>query len=168
MKDVDRDARAFADGDRFLDALAQLVAVVAQVRRVKPAGRAGRSRQRDQLVESWRTRSASRSGRWRRRDAPCCIASATSARHLLQLRRLRRALVVAHHDLADLAEADVRQQVDRRLRRARSPRSSRVKSRPAARSAVGFCGATEPLSPITSVVTPWRILLSALPSVEQR
>ena len=32
------------------------------------------------------------------------------------------------------------------------------------RSAVGFCGATEPLSPITSVVTPWRILLSALPS----
>ena len=33
------------------------------------------------------------------------------------------------------------------------------------RSAVGFCGATDPLSPITSVVTPWRILLSALPSV---
>ncbi len=33
------------------------------------------------------------------------------------------------------------------------------------RAAVGFCGATDPLSPITSVVTPWRILLSAFPSV---
>ena len=41
VKDVHRHARALADRDRLLDAFAQLLAVVAQVRGVESAGGAG-------------------------------------------------------------------------------------------------------------------------------
>ena len=112
VEDVDRDARAFADRDRLLDPLAQLLAVVAQVRRVETAGGARRPRQRDQLVGPGvgvgRVDQAGRHavGALRHRLGD-------QARHLLELVRLRRPLVVAHHQLAHLAEADVREQVDR-------------------------------------------------------
>ena len=114
MEDVDRDARAFADGDRLLDAFAQLLAVVAQVRRVEAASRAGRPRQRDQLVGlRVRVRRVDQAGGHAVRALLHRVGD--EPRHPLELLRFRRALVVAHHELADLAEADVRQQVDRRL-----------------------------------------------------
>ena len=93
----------------------QLLAVVAQVRRVEAAGGAGGTRQRDELVGLGVGVG--------RVDQPGGHAVGAllhgvgdEPRHLLQLGRLRRAFVVAHHVLAHLAEPDVRQQVDRRLR----------------------------------------------------
>ena len=52
VEDVDRQLRALADGENLLDPLAQLGAVVAQVRGVQAAHRAGRRRQRDELLEA--------------------------------------------------------------------------------------------------------------------
>ena len=83
MEDVHRDARAFADGDRLLEAVAQLLAVVAQVRRVESAGRRSPAATARSARRSSRTRSASRSGRSPRRRRPASWRrrrAATSAR----------------------------------------------------------------------------------------
>ena len=112
MEDVHGQVRLLADRDRLLDAVDELVAVVAQVRRVHPAGRRGRLRERHQLVEL-----RVRVGRVdeARRDAPRALPHrvADEAAHLRELGGGRRALLVVHDDLAHLAEAHVRQDVHR-------------------------------------------------------
>ena len=112
---MDGDAGLLANRDRLLDAFLELLPVVAQVRRVKAAGGAGGTRQRDELVGlGVCVGRVDQSGG----HAVGALLHGVSdePRHLLQLGRLRRAFVVAHHVLAHLAEPDVRQQVDRRFR----------------------------------------------------
>ena len=108
VEDVHRDLRAFADGDRLADAVAQPLAVVPQVRGVASAHRRRRRRERDQLVEGGKGVRRVDRGRSRRRLRP---ASSTRVDELLHLRQLvgrGRTVVVADDQLARRAEAHVR------------------------------------------------------------
>ena len=153
-------------GEDLLDAFAQLGAVVAQVRRVQPAHWRRRATTARRALRGWRRRWADRSGRSRRRTRLASSPSATIACIALISAAVAGRSPFADDELAHRAEADVGQQVDGDAvllelaevavevgprRRRRSPALSR--------------GAIESDSPITSVVTPWRILLWALPSV---
>jgi hypothetical protein len=115
MKDVNRDVRAFADRDCLVETIAQLVAVVAQVRRVQAAGCRGRLRQRDQLVElGVGIRRVDEPGRHAIRALFHRVGD--ERRHFRELVGGRRAIVVPHHELTHLAEPDVRKKVDGDLR----------------------------------------------------
>src|SRR5262249_23638806 len=111
VQDLHGQLRALANIDRLLDTLPPFVAVVAQVRDLSPPRCRGRPGERNQFVGlRVRVRRVDETGR--RAVGTLRHRVSHERRHPRQLLGRWRALLVAHHEFAYLAETDVREQID--------------------------------------------------------